>query len=197
VAGGILVFLLLQKYGKLGAVIRWLAKQKMIGRPFEGVSQQITGVDEALKTLYRERPRVLTQAVGWHMLGHSTGIFQTCWFFSFLHHPVSIAAASAVWVLGMWFDLMTFAVPLNLGSLEGGRIIAFKAIGSSAVLGMTFGIAQRLAQLACACFGLASYAWLTSRENRARAQNLRHPAAKTESGILPGIGVADCKKTSS
>ena len=27
--------------------------------------------------------------------------------------------AAAVWFLGMWFDLLTFAVPMNAGTLEG------------------------------------------------------------------------------
>lgn len=95
-------------------------------------------------------------AVCWHLVGHSIGIIQTFWLFSFLHHPVSIVAVTGVWILGMWFDLLTFVVPLNLGTLEGSRIVAFKAIGFGAVMGMTYGIALCLSQLARACFGLAA-----------------------------------------
>ena len=40
-----------------------------------------------------------------------------------------LQALAAIWVLGMWFDMLTFAVPLNLGTLEGSRVVAFKAIG--------------------------------------------------------------------
>jgi hypothetical protein len=121
------------------------------------------------------------------MFAHATGILQTWCFFTLLHQPVSIVTAMAVWVLGMWFDLLAFAVPLNLGTLEGSRIVAFKAIGSDAVTGMAFGTAQRLAQLGCACLGLATYAWLTSRAGRlAVTLQLPIPAEITESQA--GIG---------
>lgn len=99
--------------------------------------------------------------------GYSVGIIQTWWFFNFLHLPVSASAAAGVWVLGLWFDLLTFAVPLNLGTLEGSRIVAFKAVGLGAVPGLTYGVALRLAQLACAGFGLLTYAALSSPIDRA------------------------------
>ncbi len=67
----------------------------------------------------------------------------------------------------MWFDLLTFAVPLNLGTLEGTRVVAFKAIGYSSLMGMTYGVATRLAQMSWAAFGLLSYAFLASGETKA------------------------------
>jgi hypothetical protein len=77
----------------------------------------------------------------------------------------------------MWFDLLTFAVPLNLGTLEGSRAITLSAVGYSTVLGMTHGIAQRLAQLTCACFGLVNYAFLVPRTRRASVLNEPGPPA--------------------
>ena len=187
VAAGMLVFLLLQKFGKLGAIVCWLAAQKFTGRKLHGVARQIGEVDEALKILHRERPQALARSVAWHMFAHATGILPTWCFFALLHQPVSIEMATTVWVLGLWFDLLAFAVPLNLGTLEGSRILAFKAIGSDAVTGMAFGIAQRLSQLFCACLGLGAYAWLTSHVGRpAPALQLPAPAylPKTQAGIV-------------
>ncbi len=163
VAIGITIFLLLQKYGRLGGLLRWLAARKYAGRALKNSAHRFNEVDETLKTIYRERPQSLAYAVCWHMFGHATGIIQTWWFFGFLHQPVSAMAATAVWVLGMWFDMVTFAMPLNMGTLEGSRVFLFKAIGLSAVQGMTYGIAQRLAQLSCAGFGLMNYAWLANQ----------------------------------
>jgi hypothetical protein len=62
----------------------------------------------------------------------------------------------------MWFDLLTFAVPMNVGSLEGTRIVALKALGFTSLMGMTYGIALRLAQIFWAGVGLVSYALMTS-----------------------------------
>jgi len=163
VASGILLFLLLQKHGKLGALVRWLAARNLGGRPLEKVARNLTAVDEAMKCFYRDRPRDLALAIGWHLVGCSVGIAQTWLFCRLLRQDASWSVAAGVWFLGMWFDLLTFAVPLNLGTLEGTRIIAFKAIGYSALTGMTYGIALRLAQLLWAGFGLITHALLASR----------------------------------
>ena len=169
IATGIVALLLLQKYGKFGAFLRWLAARRLGGRAFQTAAREISKVDEALKIFYRERPKDLKLAVGWHILGHCVGLFQTWSFFSLLNQSVPAATVAAVWVLGMWFDMLTFAAPLNMGTLEGSRIVAFKAVGYGAVLGMTYGLALRLAQLSCVSFGLVSYAFLF---------NPRRPSAK-------------------
>jgi len=159
VIAGIVVFLLLQKYGKLGGFVRWLAARPFAGQVLQKAAREISHVDEALKAFYRDQPGGLARAVAWQLVGHSTGLLQTWWFLSLLHQPFTAETVATLWVLGMWFDLLTFAVPLNMGTLEGSRVVAFKAVGMSALTGMTYGLALRLAQLSIACFGLASYAF--------------------------------------
>ncbi|HEX9047985.1 MAG TPA: lysylphosphatidylglycerol synthase domain-containing protein [Verrucomicrobiae bacterium] len=172
VGAGMLAFLLLQKYGKLGGLIRWLAARRLIGWAFQKLAGQFNEVDEALKAFYRDHPGAMTRAVAWELIAHATGILQTWWFFVFLHEPVSVLTATTVWVLGLWFDMLTFAVPMNLGTLEGSRIVAFKAVGLSTVPGMTYGIALRFAQMACACLGLITYTWLMTRNGTLRKDRL-------------------------
>ena len=163
VASGVIAFLLLQKYGKLGALVRWLAARKVGGRPLERAARELTAVDEAMKQFYRERPWGLPLAVGWHFVGYSVGIAQTWLFFHLLRQDASWPMAAGVWFLGMWFDLLTFAVPLNLGALEGSRIVVFRAIGYTALAGMTYGIVIRLSQIFWSGFGLAAYGLLAAR----------------------------------
>ena len=158
VAAGILAFLLLQKHGKLGALLRWLAARKFAGQKLRDFTRSVSDVDEVLKTVYRERPGDLALCIGWHLVGHSVGLFQTWCFFRLLDQSVTAGAAASVWILGMWFDMLTFAVPMNMGALEGSRAVAFKAVGYSMVLGITYGFALRLAQLSCVVFGLVNYA---------------------------------------
>ena len=165
VATGILTFFLLQKYGKFGGLIRWLAARYPTNQTLQKMADQFTRVDEALRTFYRRHPRNLWIAVTWHLVGFSVGIFQTWYFFHLLNLPASLLIASAVWFLGMWFDLLTFAVPLNVGSLEGSRIVVFKSVGFASLPGMTYGLATRLAQMFWACFGLALYGLLTARQS--------------------------------
>ena len=166
-AGGMVAFLLIQKYGRLGVVVRWLVAHKLGGRPLQRAARDITEVDEALKLFYRQRPWDLPLGVCWHLLGYMAGIFQTWFFFHLLNQDASFVVAASAWVLSLWFDLLTFAIPLRLGTLEGSRIVAFKAVGSDALLGMTYGVALRLAELFWAGFGLLSYG-LLSRGGRLR-----------------------------
>lgn len=176
VGSGIFGFLLLQKYGKLGVAVRWLAGRRFAGKALKDIALQINRVDDALKIFYRDRPRDFALAVAWHMAGHSTGFLQTWWFFSLLGQPVSAPVIATVFILGMWFDLLTFAVPLNMGTLEGSRIIVFKAVGFGPVMGLTYGFALRLAQLSCACFGLANYALFSTGRTTSDEQFLGRAA---------------------
>jgi uncharacterized protein (TIRG00374 family) len=163
VTSGMVIFLFIQKRGKLGALIRWLAARKLGGPLLQKAAAGITEIDEALKVYYRERSGELPRAIGWHLLGYSLGIAQTWYFFSLLNRASWVVAA-ATWFLGMWFDLLTFAMPLGLGTLEGSRIIALRAVGYNALLGMTYGVSLRLAQLFWAMVGLVNYAFLASEK---------------------------------
>jgi uncharacterized protein (TIRG00374 family) len=176
-AAGIVAFLLLQKHGKLGAILRWLAARNFGGPKLRKAADEVTAVDEAFKIFYRDRPRDLLIALGWHLLGFSIGILQTWLFLALLNLHGSFVVAATGWFLSLWFDLLTFAVPLSLGTLEGSRILMFEAIGYQAIQGMTFGITVRLAQLFWAVFGLLSYAFLASRPAQPAPKPVRESAS--------------------
>jgi uncharacterized protein (TIRG00374 family) len=192
-AVGIVAFALLQKHGKLGAVVRWLAAHRIGGAKLRQAAEGITAVDESFRVFYRDHPRDLAVAVGWHLVGFPVGILQTWLFFALLNQPASFAVAASVWFLGLWFDLLTFAIPLNLGTLEGSRIVTFKAVGYQALQGMTFGVTLRLAQLVWALYGLINYALLASTS----APSLKKPAPsapRTTYGEAPrGAAVASAR----
>jgi hypothetical protein len=154
---GILGFFLIQRHGKLGALARRLASRKVGGRSLEKLTEQCSEVDERLKAYYRNSPVDLLLSVTWHVAGHAMAVVQTWLFFHLLQRPVSVAGVVCAGALCLWFDLLTFAMPLNLGTLEGSRMLVLRQLGYSAVQGMTYGLALRLAQLFWAVYGLACY----------------------------------------
>lgn len=160
---GMVTFLWIQKHGKLGGFLRWLVDHKIGGAALRRATQGISEVDEALKQAYRERPVDLVLSVFWHLVGHSAALLEVWLFLWLLDQPAPLATVAGVGFLALWFDLLTFAIPLNAGTLEGSRILALKAVGGGALLGMTFGVATRIAQLFWACFGLVNYALFTAR----------------------------------
>ena len=164
VAGGILIFFLLQKYGKLGGVVRWLAARRTGNAALQNVAEQTVRMDSSLRDFYAYRSRDMWMAISWHLIGYCTGFFQTWLFLHLAGQETSLVTVAAIWFLGMWFDLVTFAVPMNMGSLEGSRIIVFKAVGYAALPGLAYGLAIRFSQIFWSVVGLALYGYMTARE---------------------------------
>lgn len=158
---GIIAFLIIQRRGKLGVPIKWLAKRNLRSRMLQKLSARLNLVDDSLKLFYRQNVWALPVSVLWHFLGYAVGIFQTWYFLELLTPDPSLISAATTWVIGLWFDLLTFAVPLNLGTMEGSRVVALAAIGCNSLLGVTYGLVLRIAQLFWAGFGLVNYAMLT------------------------------------
>ena len=188
VGAGMIMFLLLQRYGKLGGIVRWLASRSVAGETLKKAAQELTAVDETMKQFYRERPFGMPLAIGWHLVGYSIGIVQTWIFFHVLGQNAGWMVASGAWFLGMWFDLLTFAVPQNLGTLEGTRVIVLQAFGYTALMGVTYGFAQRLAQLFWSCYGLINYAWLVSQNKATRTVSGNISPLRTNGSALKTNG---------
>lgn len=161
VSFGILSFGLIQKNGKIGSILRWLVSRNIGGQQVYRLSNSLSSVDDSFRIFYRDRKRDLSYAFGWHLVGISMGFFQTWLFFSLRHQRISPLLMLNIWVIGLWFDLVSFLIPMNIGSLEASRMFTFIAYGFRAVEGLTYGMLLRLAQIAWAVTGLVGYAFLT------------------------------------
>lgn len=164
---GIVGFLIVQKHGKLGTVVRWLIAHRVGGETLRKAGYQISQVDEALKLFYKERPGDLPLSMSWHIAGMTWSILKT-WYFLSLLTDGSFLAAAGIWFLGTWFDLLTFPIPLGIGIQEGIRVLAFKALGFSFSWGLTYGIALRLEQIFWGGIGLLVYAALLAGKRERR-----------------------------
>ncbi len=163
---GIIAFLVIQKTGRLGMVIRWMVRRRIGGSIIQKASLQMNRVDLALKSFYRDHPGGLPAAILFHMAAMTCGILQ-CWLFlTLLARESSFYSAAGIWLLGSWMDLVIFAIPTDIGALEGIRVVAFKALGYSASLGLAYGVVLRLAQVFWAGAGLFLYATLLVERNR-------------------------------
>jgi hypothetical protein len=154
---GILGFLLTQKYGKLGAIVRWVAARNLGGKPLATAVLHMNEVDHALRRFYKEHPGDLPLSMFWHIVGMACGIIQTWWFLYLLTDTPSLITGAGIWFLGGWFDLLTFPVPYDIGILEASRGVAFSFLGFNLALGLSFGIATRLKQLFWAGIGMLVY----------------------------------------
>jgi hypothetical protein len=161
---GILGFLVVQKRGKLGAVVRWMVSHKVGGKKLEEAARHINQVDVALQLFYREHGRDLPLAVAWHMVGMTCGILQSWYFLNLLTDMASFPVAAAISVLASWMDLMAFAIPVDVGIMEGTRVAVFTLLGFPSSLGLTYGVAMRLQQIFWAGTGLLIYPTLLAEQ---------------------------------
>lgn len=169
---GSIVFLVLQIRGQVGGVLRWLQARNLGGSGLARVSDHMSAVDETLQHFYRAHPERLFLSYIWHTAGLACGIVQSWWFLSLLTADPTFPVAAGLWFLGSWFDLVGFAVPMNIGLLEGSRVLSGQLLGLPAAVGLTYGIALRLEQVIRAGAGLGCYALFilpsgSPRRNRA------------------------------
>jgi hypothetical protein len=162
-ASGIVGFLVIQKKGRLGGLVRWLVIHRVGGRAVKSAARHITLVDEALRVFYRERAGDFLLSMGWHTAANFCSIMRS-WIFFLWVAEGSFGAAAGIWFLGTWFDMLTFAVPFGIGIHEAFRVVSFKALGFTADLGLTYGIAVRLEQIFWAVVGLVFYPVLLLRK---------------------------------
>jgi len=182
-AGGIGALFVLQTRGAIGTACGWLMKSKVGSRFAQPVAGNLSRVDAVLKRFYRDQPRDLLLSVFWHALGHSVALAHAWLFLTLLGQPAPLLTVAAAGCLALWFDLLTFGVPINLGTLEASRIVVLRVLGCQASLGVAFGTAIRAAQVLWAGFGLASYAFSTLRRKEAVRPPYHCPESKSARNI--------------
>jgi uncharacterized protein (TIRG00374 family) len=173
---GMFIFLAMQKYGKLGAFLRWFVNHRLGGRRMKKLATSLTEVDQKLELFYERRRTDLLLSVFWHIAGMACGILQCYYFLMVLTVHTSLTVAAGVWFLGTWFSLLSFALPVDLGVMEATRVISFMVFGLQSSLGLTYGITLRLEQIFWAGVGLLIYVILAVKM---RKETSSHPDQKT------------------
>jgi hypothetical protein len=159
-------------------VVRWAVSRGIGGKPLERAAENITQVDQALKTFYREQPRDLPLSMAWHTVGMACGIVQSWYFLYLVTGRSSFLLAAGIWFLGSWLDLMSFAIPFHIGVLEATRVAVFRILGFQSALGLTFGVSLRIEQIFWAGVGLLIYFGLLAEKRRKETLSARMAGEK-------------------
>jgi hypothetical protein len=159
---GIIGFMEVQRRGKLGGIVRWAVRHRLGGASLRKAADSMTEVDAGLQHFFRTRLQDLLLSMIWHFVGFIWGVVPTYYFLILTRGDTSLSMAWALVVLGSWFDLISFAIPIDIGVKETTRVLAFRIVGFPAALGLTYGITRRLQQLFWAGIGLLLYSLLVS-----------------------------------
>lgn len=163
---GIAAFFIFLKYGIFGASLRWMVSRGYGGKTIEEAASKITQVDEETKRYYQTNNIDFLLSIFWNVLALAGGILQTWFFFHFTDIKTTWLIVAAVWFLATWFEIASFAIPSNVGILEGTSVIVLKIAGFSSALGLAYGIALRIGQLFWTAIGLVCYLILVRRWGR-------------------------------
>jgi hypothetical protein len=178
---GIIGFLVVQRCGRLGSVVRWAVRHRLGGLGLGKTADSLTDLDDELRRFHRERPLDFLLSIFWHFTGYLWGVVPTYYFLILTRETGSISMAGALTVLGIWFDLAAFAIPVDIGVQEATRVLAFRIVGYPSALGLTYGITRRIQQLFWAGIGLALYGLLVSTRSRPLP---REPGERTRGGEI-------------
>jgi hypothetical protein len=159
---GIIGFLVIQRYGKLGGIVRWAVRHRLGGMGLGKMAGSMTELDEQLRRFHRERSLDFILSVAWHFAGYLWGAVPTYYFLILTRDSASLSTAGALTILGIWFDLALFAMPSDIGIQEATRLLAFRIVGYPSAFGLTYGITRRIQQLFWAGIGLVLYGLLVS-----------------------------------
>lgn len=120
-----------------------------------GVRVQAATIDAKLADLYISRGRDFALSVFFHFLAQGLGAVQIFLILSWLAVPTDFLTCVAVETLSLLIDGLMFFVPGQVGVQEGGKVVIFSALGFTAAIGFTVGVALRLNQIAVSLLGLA------------------------------------------
>lgn len=143
-AGGALLFILVQGRGPCMGGVRLLERIGLCPRFLKDKEAELESLDAAMAFFYREHPGrgFLSLALfflAW--LAHAVEVYLMFWL---LGHPISWGLAVCLDALAMLFTAMGFFIPAALGVQDGGNVLLALGFHLGATLGAAFSILRRL-----------------------------------------------------
>ncbi len=146
----IFLFFLVQITGLLGIVTRKVARHTRERTVFG----QLENLDAKMSGYYKDHPGRALASVAAAFTGWVIGLAELYLILYLLGYEASFAQLWLIEALAQLVRAGTFFIPLNIGTLEGGLILIFGALGYPAILGITVSFAGRIKQLTWVAAGL-------------------------------------------
>ena len=160
-------FVGVQMVGLLGGGGRLLGQLRSVAAI--GAGDTLVHADRAIATFYRRQPTRLTLSVLFNLLGWVAGAVETWLILRFLGAPLPAPTVLVIEAFGTGIRFATFFVPASLGTMEGGNVAIFLALGLDGALGLSVSLVRRVRQAAWVALGLV----LLAREPTPTAAALR------------------------
>lgn len=117
--------------------------------------RQVTALDESLREVLRARPGDLALSTVYFACGWSVSAAEIFVALRLMGVAFGWPQALAIHALGVFIDGVIFFLPARAGSQEGGKILAFTAVGLPGAAGLTFALLRRTREIIWALLGYA------------------------------------------
>lgn len=143
-AGGALLFILVQGRGPCMGSVRLLERLGLCPRRLKEKEADLETLDAALASFYREHPGRGFLSLAMFLLAWLTHAVEVYLMFWLLGHPISWGLAICLDALAMLFTALGFFIPAALGVQDGGNVVLALGFHLGATLGAAFSILRRL-----------------------------------------------------
>ena len=143
-AGGALLFVLVQGRGPCMWSLRLLERIGLCPRRLKDKEEELQSLDAAMASFYREHPGRGLLSLALFLLAWMTHAVEVYLIFWLLGHPISWGVAVCLDALAMLFTAMGFFIPASLGVQDGGNVLLALGFHLGATLGAAFSILRRL-----------------------------------------------------
>ncbi|MFI5347340.1 MAG: lysylphosphatidylglycerol synthase domain-containing protein [Elusimicrobiota bacterium] len=117
--------------------------------------RQIAALDSSLRGVLRNRPADLALSTFFFACGWAVSAAEIYAVLRLMKAEFGWQQVLAIHALAVFIDGVVFFVPARAGSQEGGKILAFTAVGLQGGAGLTFGLLRRTREIIWALFGYA------------------------------------------
>jgi putative membrane protein len=159
-------FYVAQRRGLFGRFVR-VAGKAFGKRDWSALTTRADAIDEAVRTLYRDRSRVAA-TFALSFIGWVVGVGEVWVALSLLGHPVGWLDALLLESVGQAIRGAAFAIPGSLGAQEGGYLLLAPLVGLTPDAALALSLAKRARELALGLPGVAYLHWSERKWQRRR-----------------------------
>ena len=152
---GIALFFWRQKKGLFGWIFSGLAKLGIARSFFEKITQKAEKLDEQISGFYDSGSRRFLASLFFNLLGWAGGAVEAYFLLKLLGISASLPMVWAIETISILANNLFFFIPGRLGGGDTGKVLAFRSMGMTSALGLTFGLLRRAREIFYVALGYA------------------------------------------
>ena len=163
-AFGVLLFVIVQRYGLAMGCLRFLRFCRIRLKFLEERRATLEELDSTIRSFYSHHRSTFYLALTTFFLAWLLETLEVYAILYYLDAPVDVLTSISIAALTVFIKGSTFFIPGSLGAQEGGYVLLLLAYGYPDVTGITFALIRRLREILWIGIGLLCLMFIKGRE---------------------------------